>query len=117
MCVGFLSGGVDSCQVCGLTGERQSWRGRDLERLKLGKGWTRERKCHAEGRVGQEKGRAGDGEKGALTRLELGIGGAGESLVSRSQGEVKLSREASLAEAATKSLGKGLMHWILFCVG
>lgn len=48
MCVGFLSGGVDSCQVRGLAGETQSWRRRDLERLELGKG-----------QVGTGKGQAG----------------------------------------------------------
>lgn len=38
MCVGFLTGGVDSCQVRGLAGERQSWRTRDLERQGRGRG-------------------------------------------------------------------------------
>lgn len=57
MCVGFLSGGVDSCQVSGLAGERQSWRRRDLKRLELGKGQAREGKGHAEG---DGKGRAGE---------------------------------------------------------
>lgn len=78
------------------------------------------------GRVGKEKGRAGDGEKGAITRLELGIGGAGKSLgrgKQESRGSQAVGRgqlatgEASLAEAASKSLGKGLMHWIHFCIG
>lgn len=77
MCVGFLSGGVDSCQVCGLAGKRPSWR-RDLERLELGKGQAREGKGHAEG-VGKEVALGKGREKRGLTRLELGKACAGES--------------------------------------
>lgn len=67
MCVGFLSGGVDSCQVRGLAGERQRWRRRDLERLKLGRGQAKERKCHAEQ----------DGEEAALGKVRAGGRGEG----------------------------------------
>lgn len=79
MCVGFLSGGVDSCQVRGLAGKRPSWRRRDLERLELGKGQAREGNGHAEG-YGKEAGLGKGREKRGLTRLELGRDGAGESL-------------------------------------
>lgn len=71
--------------------------------------------------TGPERGRArerqGEREKG-LIRLELGRGGAGESL-GRGQASGRGwsgMRETSLVEAA-KSLGKGLMHTICFCLG
>lgn len=66
MCVGFLSGGVDSCQVRGLTGERgRAGRGGIL------KGW---------GKAGPGRGRAvqnAKGRDGARERERRG-GGRGE---------------------------------------